>query len=144
MMAAPMHVGAQERTVPEHAQDEFSHKGDLTEKAVEQSRPDDSPIKIETGEDKARLRVVTDSPLSPYLGAVKKGADAPEGLSTNNSDKPLRNYHLETGVGVRVNEQTKLNLGYRFNKAATPFDLGEDDASGQGDINFSLEIKFPF
>lgn len=143
-IALTLSASAQEQGVSADSQEDFVHSPDWTEKSQEQAQPLDSPVKIETGANDARLQIVTDSPLSPYLGAVKKRPDNPEGYTKNESAKPWEVYHLETGVGVQLNEQTKLKLGYRFHDTMTPFDLGKEDPSEEGDVNFSLEINFPF
>ena len=63
-----------------------------------------------------------------------------------NSNNPFKNYHLETGVGLSVNEQTEINLGYRFNSTPSLLDnqSSEDSSQDSGEVRFSLEIKLPF
>ncbi|MBW2688732.1 MAG: hypothetical protein JRC99_02235 [Deltaproteobacteria bacterium] len=95
------------------------------------------------------MSVETNTPISPYLGAVKKPMDVPEDMSLrlgNRSDNLLDNYHLETGVGLKVNKNTEINLGYRFKDSPSLQDDQSSEASRQesGDLRFSLEIKLPF
>lgn len=139
VVAVPQRGGAEDRGASM-----FVDGTELTEKTDLQNRSENVPIKLKAGEADARLLIETDSPLSPYLGAVKKSSESPAGVAKNEPGKPWSDYHLETGVGLRVNEQTKLNLGYRFNETLAPSDWGIGELTEQGDINFSLEINFPF
>jgi hypothetical protein len=108
-----------------------------------------SPLKIESKGDQTNLSVETQTLISPYLGAVNKQADAPEDVSPrldNKSYNPFENYHLETGVGLSVDKQTQINLGYRFNDTSSLLDNQNSKTSEQdsGEIRFSLEFKLPF
>ena len=130
-------------------QEEFNEDPTLSEKSVVPSTSAPSPLVINSKEGQTNLSVETTSPISPYLGAVKKPPDAPDDMYSllgRRSDNPLDNYSLETGVGLRINERTDVNLGYRFNKSPTLIDSQSSDGSsqGRGDLRFSLEIKLPF
>ena len=108
-----------------------------------------SPLTIESKGDQTNLSVETQTLISPYLGAVNKQADTPENISPrldNKSDNPFKNYHLETGVGLSVDEQTEINLGYRFSDTSSLLDNDKSASSGEnsGEIRFSLEFKLPF
>ena len=108
-----------------------------------------SPLTIESKGDQTNLSVETRTRISPYLGAVNKQADRPDNISPrldNKTDNPFKNYHLETGVGLNVDEQTEINLGYRFNDTSTLLDNDNSESSGEdgGEIRFSLEFKLPF
>ena len=108
-----------------------------------------SPLTIESKGDQTNLSVETRTRISPYLGAVNKQADRPENISPrldNKTDNPFKNYHLETGVGLHVDEQTEINLGYRFNDTSSLLDNDNSESSGEdgGEIRFSLEFKLPF
>ena len=106
------------------------------------------PLKIESKGDQTNLSVETHMLISPYLGAVNKQADTPEGISSlldNKSDNPFENYHLETGVGLSIDKQTQINLGYRFNDTSSLLDNQNSKTTDQdsGKIHFSLEFKLP-
>jgi len=130
-------------------QEEFSEDPTLSEASVVPNTSTPSPLVIDSTEGQTNLRVETISPISPYLGAVKKTSDAPDDMSSllgRRNDNPFDSYHLETGVGIRVNERADVNLGYRFNKTPSLIDSQSSDGSGQGRgaLRFSLEIKLPF
>lgn len=128
--------------------EDFSNYLDLPKKSVADDTSTESPLAIESNEEQTTLSIETDTLISPYLGAVKK-REPPDlmtphlGRRTNN---PLDNYHLETGVGLKFNKQTEINLGYRFQDSQHLLDTPMDDASSDngGDIRFSFEIKLPF
>lgn len=108
-----------------------------------------SPLTIESKGDQTNLSVETQTRISPYLGAVNKQADSLENISPrldNKTDNPFKNYHLETGVGLNVDEQTEINLGYRFNSTPSSLDnqSSEDSSQDSGEVRFSLEIELPF
>lgn len=108
-----------------------------------------SPLTIESKGDQTNLSVETRTRISPYLGAVNKQADRPEKISPsldNKTDNPFKNYHLETGLGLNVDELTEINLGYRFNDTSSLLDNDNSESSGEdgGEIRFSLEFKLPF
>lgn len=130
-------------------QEEFNEDPTISEASIIPSTSASSPLVIDSKNGQTNLSVETTSPISPYFGAVKKPQDAPDDmypLLGRRSDNPLDNYSLETGVGLRVNERTDVNLGYRFNKSPSLIDSqGSDDpGQGRGDLRFSLEIKLPF
>ena len=130
-------------------QEGFSDDPALYSMPVVPRTPAPSPLAIKSKGDQTNLSVETNTPISPYLGAVKKPMDVPEDMSLrlgNRSDNLLDNYHLETGVGLKVNENTEINLGYRFKDSPSLLDDQSSETSRQenGDLRFSLEIKLPF
>ena len=106
------------------------------------------PVIIERDEEKTSVRLQTNSPLSPYLGAQKGpelSADERRLLEDKINRGALGDYHLEAGVGVRVEDKTSLNLGYRFHE--TPSLLGErrnDPLTLSGDLRVTFDLKVPF
>jgi len=138
-----------EQTESDLLQEGFSDDPALYNTPVVPRTQATSPLEIKSKGDQTNLRVETNTPISPYLGAVKKPMDVPEDMSLrlgNRSDNLLDNYHLETGVGLKVNKNTEINLGYRFKDSPSLQDDPSSEASRQesGDLRFSLEIKLPF
>jgi len=130
-------------------QEGFSDDPSLYRTPVVPGTPAAPPLTIKSKGDQTNLSVETNTPISPYLGAVKKPMDVPEDMSLrlgNRSDNFLDNYHLETGVGLKVNKKTEINLGYRFKDSPSLQDDQSSETSRQesGDLRFSLEIKLPF
>ncbi len=139
---------ARGQPVPDPRQEWFNDPV-LSETPVAPITSAPSPLTIKSKGDQTNLSVETQTPISPYFGAVKKQTDGLEGISPSrdsNSDNPFKNYHLETGVGLSVNEQTEINLGYRFNNTPSLLDnqSSEDSSQDSGELRFSLEFKLPF
>lgn len=129
--------------------EDFVNKLGLLDEPVIQGTSTASPLTIRSKEGQTNLNVETQSPISLYVGAVEKAKDAPEDILPhldNRTGSPLESYHLETGVGLRVNKRAAVNLGYRFNDSPFMFDSQRVDISdgNGGDLRFSLEIKLPF
>jgi hypothetical protein len=140
---------ARGQPVPDPRQEGFGYDPVLSETPVAPITSAPSPLTIKSKGDQTNLSVETQTPISPYLGAVKKQTDGLEDISPrrdSNSDNPFKNYHLETGVGLSVNEQTEINLGYRFNNTPSLLDnqSSEDSSQDSGELRFSLEFKLPF
>ena len=134
------------QTESNYQEEGFRYDPSLSETPVEQGTSAVSPLTIESSGDQTNLSVETRTPISPYLGVVEKTTDGPDDMShrlSSRSDNPLDNYHLETGVGIMVNEQTEMNMGYRFNHSPTLLDDQSSEAPSY-DLRFSLDIKLPF
>jgi hypothetical protein len=57
----------------------------------------------------------------------------------------LADYRLEAGIGVKVEDTTSLNLGYRFRSTPSLLDdRGNDPLSLSGDLRLTFDIKVPF
>jgi hypothetical protein len=140
---------ARGQRVPDPRQEGFGNDPVLSETPVAPVTSATSPLTIKSKGEQTNLSIETQTPISPYLGAVKKQTDVLEDISPRldgSSDNPFKNYHLETGVGLSVNEQTEINLGYRFNSTPSLLDnqTSEDSSQDSGELRFSLEIKLPF
>ena len=140
---------ARAQSVPDPREDGFSNDPVLSETPDAPFTSATSPLTIQSKGDQTNLSVETQLPISPYLGAVKKPTDGLEDISPGSdsrSGNPFKNYHLETGVGLSVNEQTEINLGYRFNNTPSLLDnqSSEDSSQDSGELRFSLEFKLPF
>jgi len=120
--------------------------------SIESPRPAsisaDPNVVIEKRDDKTSLRLQTDGPISPYFDATQSPELSPEEVRLL-QDKveldPLGDYRLEAGIGVLVEDNASLNLGYRFHDP--PSLLNEqrtDPLSLSGDLRISLDLKFPF
>lgn len=142
-------TAAQGQPIPDPREDGYSDDQVLYQTPMDRDRSTTSPLTIESKGDQTNVSVETPTLISPYLGAVDKQADASEELSPrldNKSDNPFENYHLETGVGLNVDEQTEINLGYRFKDTSSLLDNqnSKDNDRDSGEIRFSLEFKLPF
>ena len=138
---------ARGQTVPDPREEWFDNDPFLSETPVAPVTPAISPLTIKSKGEQTNLSVETQTLISPYLGAVKKQTDGLEDFSPRlNSSNLFESYHLETGVGLRVNEQTEINLGYRFNSTPSSLDnqSSEDSSQDSGEVRFSLEIELPF
>jgi len=138
---------ARGQPVPDPREEWLGNDPVLSETPVAPVTPATSLLTIKSKGEQTNLSVETQTLISPYLGAVKKQTDVLEDFSPRlNSNIPFKNYHLETGVGLSVNEQTEINLGYRFNSTPSLLDnqSSEDSSQDSGEVRFSLEIKLPF
>jgi hypothetical protein len=134
--------------IPDPREEEYGDDQVLYQGPVTPDTSTSSPMKIESKGDQTNLSVETQTLFFPYLGAVNKQADVPMDIShrlDSKSDKPFEKFHLETGVGLSVDKQTKINLGYRFNDMSSLLDNQDSKPSDQdiGEIHFSLEFKLP-
>ncbi len=96
----------------------------------------------------AALRLSTESPVSPYVGA---GLNTIEGeqesvLETFAHREEGTRYQLGAGVGVDLGKSTRLGLDYRYTPAADSSLLdaaSPDEAEGERHrISFGLEFLF--
>jgi len=140
---------AKGQSIPDPREEEYADDQVLYQAPVTPDTTIPSPLAIESKGDQTNLIVEPQAFISPYLGAVDKKADALEDISprlNSKSDNPFENYHLETGVGLSVDKQTQINLGYRFKDTSSLLDNQNSKPSNQdsGEIRFSLEFKLPF
>ena len=140
---------AKGQPIPDPREEEYADDQVLYQAPVTPDTTTPSPLAIESKGDQTNLIVEPQALISPYLGAVNKQTDAVEDISprlNSKSDNPFENYHLETGVGLSVDKQTQINLGYRFKDTSSLLDNQNSKPSNQdsGEIRFSLEFKLPF
>ena len=140
---------AKGQPIPDPREDGYDDDQVLYHAPVAPNSLTTSPLKIETKGDQTNLSVETKTLISPYLGAVNEQADVSEDIFPrldSKSENPFENYHLETGVGLNFDEQTQINLGYRFNDTSSLLEDQNSKTSDQdsGEIRFSLEFKLPF
>jgi len=108
----------------------------------------DPQVVIEKGDSKASLRLQTETPLSPYLGAERGPQLSAEELRLLPEGKEqggLSAYQFEAGVGVFVEDKASLNLGYRFHDPPSLLDERRTDPrSLSGDLRIGFDVKVPF
>ena len=108
----------------------------------------DPQVVIEQGDRKASLRLQTETPLSPYLGAERGPQLSAEELRLLPEGKEqggLSAYQFEAGVGVFVEDKASLNLGYRFHDPPSLLDERRTDPlSLSGDLRIGFDVKVPF
>ncbi len=120
--------------------------------SIESPRPAsisaDPNVVVEKRDDKTSLRLQTEGPISPYFDATQGPELSPEEvrlLQEKVDLDPLGAYRLEAGIGVLVEDNASLNLGYRFHEP--PSLLNEqrtDPLSLSGDLRISFDLKVPF
>ena len=139
----------QGQSIPDPREDGYDDDQVLYQAPLVPDLSTTSPLTIDSKGDQTNVSVETPTLISPYLGAVNKQGDDLVEISPRldgKSDDPFKNYHLETGVGLNVDEQTQINLGYRFKDTSSLLDNknSEDNDQDSGEIRFSLEFKLPF
>lgn len=120
--------------------------------SIEGPRPhtisNDPNVLIEKREDKTSLRLQTDGPITPYLDAEEGPELFPDErrlMQDKLGRDSLADYRLEAGIGVKVEDTTSLNLGYRFRTQPTLLDERRNDPlSLTGDLRVTFDIKVPF
>jgi len=120
--------------------------------SIESPRPAsisaDPNVAVEKRDDKTSLRLHTDGPISPYFDATQGPELSPEEvrlLQEKVDLDALGAYRFEAGIGVLVEDNASLNLGYRFHEP--PSLLNEqrtDPLSLSGDLRISFDLKVPF
>jgi hypothetical protein len=94
------------------------------------------------------VRLQTEMPIAPYLGAERRPELSPEEqrlLGQKKERGPLSDYHLEAGVGLLLEDKASVNLGYRFHERPTLLDDRRNDPlSLSGDVRLSFDVKVPF
>ncbi len=122
----------------------------LTASAPSLSSPghDESRLALSKVGGIAALRLSTESPVSPYVGAglSKTDGDQESVLETfARRDEGVR-YQLGAGIGVEVGKSTRLGLDYRYTPAADSSLLEttspEEVDGDRHRISFGLEFLF--
>jgi hypothetical protein len=94
------------------------------------------------------VRLQTDTPLSPYLGAERGPELSAEELRLLPETKGpggLPSYQLEAGIGVLVEDKASFNLGYRFHEQPSLLNERRNDPlSLSGDLRIGFDVKVPF
>jgi hypothetical protein len=105
-------------------------------------------VVIEKGDRQTSVRLQTETPLSPYLGAERGPQLSAEELRLLPEAKEqggLSAYQVEAGVGVFVEDKASLNLGYRFHDPPSLLDERRTDPlSLSGDLRIGFDVKVPF
>lgn len=122
----------------------------LTASAPSLSSPeqDESPLALDKVGSIAALRLSTESPVSPYIGAGLSKTDEEQETvleSFGRRGDGIR-YQLGAGIGVELGKSTRLGLDYRYTPAAdsslleatTPEEVDGD----RHRISFGLEFLF--
>lgn len=83
------------------------------------ARIDNAPVALTAEKDLAALRLKTDGPINPYIGAgvtpVPEAAETP-GLSDFEAERgaDLQAYQLGAGFACDLSRSARINLGYRY------------------------------
>lgn len=105
-------------------------------------------VVIEKGERETSLRLQTETPIAPYIGAERAPELSPEErrlLPENQEHDGVADYKLEAGVGLYVEDRASLSLGYRFqNPPSLLHERSNDPLPLSGDLRITFDIKFPF
>ncbi|MCM2263696.1 MAG: hypothetical protein NDI73_00730 [Desulfuromonadales bacterium] len=108
----------------------------------------DPNVIVEKREDRTTVRLQTEGPIAPYFGAEQApelSAEELRLLRDNVESEKMTDYRIEAGIGLKVEDTTSINLGYRFHDH--PSLLGErrnDPLSLSGDLRVTFDIKVPF
>ena len=140
-------VVASDEATNESELKDFQYDPKLSGEPATSQKQTNQRLSISKHPDQTNLNLENASPLVPYLGTGEKPSGSPKDmppLPDERKSDPLDKYHLETGVGVKVNPKAKINFGYRFEH---PPSLIEGPASTDfhngGQFRFSLDIRFP-
>jgi hypothetical protein len=120
--------------------------------SVEVSRPvalsSGSPVVVQQDDKKMNVRLQTEGPIAPYVGAERAPELSAEELRLLADQKGrggLSDYQLEAGLGVHVEDNASLSLGYRLHDQPSLLgDRRDDPLSLSGDLRISFDIKVPF
>ena len=118
---------------------------------VRQSRPlaltSGAPVVVETDEKKTSMRLQTEGPVAPYVGAERPpelSAEELRLLPDAREGSGAADYKLEAGIGLFVEDKASLNLGYRFRDQPSLLDdIRNDPLSLSGDLRISFDLKVP-
>ena len=106
------------------------------------------PITIESGGTEGEVRLSTKAPIAPYVEAVNGKTPTAEELRLLPGEMqrgPLDRYQLGAGVGIAVEENTSLSLGYRWHQ---PMSLLDDKrpatVTPREDLRIFFDVKIPF
>lgn len=105
-------------------------------------------VVLDQGDRQTNLRLQTEMPLSPYVGAERGPDLSPEErrlLPAEEVRDGLAGYRLEAGVGLLIEDRTSLNLGYRFHDHPSLLDDRRSDPLNlSGDLRIGFDVKVPF
>lgn len=107
----------------------------------------ESPLALDKVGGIAALRLSSESPVSPYVGAGLSKTDDQESVLETfaRRDEGVR-YQLGAGIGVELGKATRLGLDYRYTPAADSSLLettSPDEVDGDRHrISFGLEFLF--
>lgn len=105
-------------------------------------------LPIETTTEEGGVRITTETPVAPYLEAVRDQVPTDDELRLlpdQFNRPPLEQYQLGAGVGINVEDRASLNLGYRFHQPLTLLDENsQDPTSPRGDLRIFFDLKLPF
>jgi hypothetical protein len=107
-----------------------------------------STVVVEKDGSKASVRLQTEGPIIPYIGAERSpelSAEEVRLLADQKELGRLPDYRLEAGLGVLVEDKASLSLGYRLHDHPSLLDERRNDPlSLSGDLRVSFDIKVPF
>ena len=141
-------------TVPSLAQDERGeplYRFDPTLTVSEPRQPavsQDPAVVVDQADRQTNLRLQTETPLAPYVGAERGPELSPEErrlLPAGQARDGLSGYRLEAGVGLLIEDTTSLSLGYRFHDPPSLLDDRRSDPLNlSGDLRIGFDVKVPF
>jgi hypothetical protein len=105
-------------------------------------------VVIEAAPIEGGVRLATETPVAPYLEAVREQeptADELRLLPDGYERAPLERYQLGVGVGIAVEDRASLSLGYRFHQPLSLLDEQRRDLTDpRGDLRVFFDVKLPF
>ncbi|MBW2503715.1 MAG: hypothetical protein JRE16_03995 [Deltaproteobacteria bacterium] len=125
----------------------FKYDPNLSGEPSPAQRQTTQKLSITQRADQTNLNLENASPIVPYLGTGEKPSGSPKDMPPLPDDRKsstLDKFHLETGVGVKVNPKAKINFGYRFDHPPSLIEgPSSTDSNNSGQFRFSLDIKLP-
>lgn len=106
------------------------------------------PVTIRAGEHETKVLINSAVPLSPYVGAERSAELSLAELlllPDQQEEGGVKDYQVEAGIGLHLEDKASLNLGYRFNEL--PAFLGDrrtDPLTLTGDLRISFDVKMAF
>ena len=97
---------------------------------------------IEKRDDQTQLKLGAESLVAPYLGASKSAPpskDVMPLIRREERESNRKDFKLETGIGVDVNEKVNFNLGYRFESGMS---LLEERQKENGQLRFGIHFNY--
>lgn len=133
------------------APDGYALDPSLTAKTSPRPAPKKSPFSLRANDNSAALQLVTKGAISPYVGAsreeeAKEEETSSDGFVPESGGSSLEGYHLEAGFACSLNNNAKLNVGYRFaDSLSNMMDEAPPALQEQtDDLRISLDLKLPF
>lgn len=149
MAAVPVFLGTQVSAQQNMPEQEYRLDPVLSKESPHSvTEPAGLPVVIQKDAEKGSVRLQTESPVSPYIGAGQKPELSPEErrlLEKEQASNGLSGYHLEAGVGLQVEDKASLSLGYRFNNPPSLLnERSNDPLTLSGDLRIIFGVKVPF